>query len=213
MSSITFNMIAPNPLKGTRGPLEHAVRLKIISAAKDHFAKHGYSKASVADIARHAGFSKAYVYKFFDSKEAVGQALAAHILVDYLGRARAASSRGPTAMERMRLLLLEMIACMRELCADGSRLYEIVFDSMEHRWAPSLAYLGGLEEIARTIVMAGRTDGEFEDITPVEEVARAIMASIEVYFNPVLLRYRLNEMPQGANEVIDLLLRSLARRN
>ena len=36
-----------------------------------HFSRYGYEKTTVTDLAKAIGFSKAYIYKFFDSKQAV----------------------------------------------------------------------------------------------------------------------------------------------
>jgi AcrR family transcriptional regulator len=44
---------------------------KILATARRLFAKHGYDGCSVSDIARHAGMSKANIYWYFSSKEAL----------------------------------------------------------------------------------------------------------------------------------------------
>ena len=38
-------------------------------------ARYGYAKTSVSDLARAIGFSKAYIYRFFESKQAIGEAI------------------------------------------------------------------------------------------------------------------------------------------
>ena len=63
--------------EGQRGPSDHNVRDQIIVAANEHFAHFGYDKTTVADLAKAIGFSKAYVYKFFDSKQASAKPYAA----------------------------------------------------------------------------------------------------------------------------------------
>ena len=59
----------------TRGPAEHAVRDQIVKAAHEYFAHYGYAKTTVSDLARAVGFSKAYIYRFFESKQAIGEAI------------------------------------------------------------------------------------------------------------------------------------------
>ncbi|WAT05525.1 TetR/AcrR family transcriptional regulator [Rouxiella badensis] len=63
-----------------RGPALHERREQIIRAALDHFRHYGYSKTSVADLAKAIGVSSAYVYKFFESKQAIGEAVCMHSL-------------------------------------------------------------------------------------------------------------------------------------
>ena len=69
MSAITSN--APQ----SRGPADHNVREQIVEAAGEHFSRYGYEKTTVSDLAKAIGFSKAYIYKFFDSKQAIGEAI------------------------------------------------------------------------------------------------------------------------------------------
>ena len=44
------------------------------------FHWYGYDKTTVSDLAKAIGFSKAYIYKFFDSKQAIGEAICARTL-------------------------------------------------------------------------------------------------------------------------------------
>lgn len=62
-------------LCGLRGPTDHCIRDQIVSAANEHFSHYGYGKTTVSDLAKAIGFSKAYIYKFFDSKQAIGEAI------------------------------------------------------------------------------------------------------------------------------------------
>jgi AcrR family transcriptional regulator len=64
----------------TRGPLDHSVREQIVEAAFEHFGHYGYEKTTVAELAKSIGFSKAYIYKFFDSKQAIGEVICANRL-------------------------------------------------------------------------------------------------------------------------------------
>ena len=65
-----------SPATPSRGPADHAVRDQIVDAAGEHFSRYGYAKTTVSDLAKSIGFSKAYIYKFFDSKQAIGEAIA-----------------------------------------------------------------------------------------------------------------------------------------
>jgi AcrR family transcriptional regulator len=56
------------------------IKESIILAAKDLFRKYGYHKTSVNEIAKKSRVAKATIYKYFDSKEQVLDA----ILMDYL---------------------------------------------------------------------------------------------------------------------------------
>jgi AcrR family transcriptional regulator len=73
---MTKNMNVPP----SRGPLDHSVREQIVEAAFEHFGHYGYEKTTVAELAKSIGFSKSYIYKFFDSKQAIGEVICANRL-------------------------------------------------------------------------------------------------------------------------------------
>ncbi|MFX8832890.1 TetR family transcriptional regulator, partial [Acinetobacter baumannii] len=51
---------------------EGSVREQLIAAAEVHFARYGYAKTTLVDLARAVGFSKTYFYRFFASKQEIG---------------------------------------------------------------------------------------------------------------------------------------------
>jgi TetR/AcrR family transcriptional regulator len=48
--------------------LPEARRLQILNGAMQAFAEHGYDKCSMADVAEHAGVSKALLFHYFNTK-------------------------------------------------------------------------------------------------------------------------------------------------
>src|SRR5258706_13944502 len=67
---------------GQRGPAEHERREQILRAAGEHFRHYGYRKTTVADLAKAIGLSSAYIYKFFDSKQAIGESVCIQCMTD-----------------------------------------------------------------------------------------------------------------------------------
>lgn len=65
-------------------------RKRVLDAAKVVFARYGFRKASMEDIAREAGVSRPALYQWFGNKRAVFQALAEAIAAEALGAADAA---------------------------------------------------------------------------------------------------------------------------
>lgn len=195
---------------GHRGPGEHNIRQQIVEAAEAHFSRYGYNKTTVSDLAKAIGFSKAYIYKFFDSKQAIGQAICAQTLERLLAQAQAAVAEGKTATEKMRRLFNAIVAASSELFFDDQKLYEIAMHSVLDKWPSCTAYCGALEQIVRDIVTEGRASGEFERKTPLDETGRAIMQAMESFHNPVMLQHKLDSLPDRPVEVVNLILRSLA---
>ncbi|EJL35446.1 TetR/AcrR family transcriptional regulator [Novosphingobium sp. AP12] len=206
MTEETFDTLAV----GHRGPGDHAIREQIVEAAEAHFSRYGYNKTTVSDLAKAIGFSKAYVYKFFDSKHAIGQAICAKTLEGLLGQAQEAVRSADTATEKMRRFFSAIVTSSAELFFDDQKLYEIATHSVVEKWPSCMAYCAALEQIVREIVLEGRASGEFERKTPLDETASAIMKAMESFHNPVMLQYQLDSIPDGSTEVVNLILRSLA---
>uniref|UniRef100_UPI0016543AFB TetR/AcrR family transcriptional regulator n=1 Tax=Enterobacter agglomerans TaxID=549 RepID=UPI0016543AFB len=82
---------------GTRGPAGHNVRDQIVDAAMQHFAHYGYEKTTVSDLARAIGFSKAYIYKFFESKQAIGEVICSTRLAMIMQPVEVAIADAPVA--------------------------------------------------------------------------------------------------------------------
>jgi len=82
---------------------------KILEAALNCFAQHGYSATRIRDIAERAEVSEAALYRHYESKEAVAQALFAEYLQEYSARLQqvATSQQPPQAklQEVVRLCL------------------------------------------------------------------------------------------------------------
>ena len=74
----------------SRGPADHEVRDQIVAAATEHFSRYGYEKTTVSDLAKTIGFSKAYIYKFFESKQAIGEHICGNCLRQIETEVRAA---------------------------------------------------------------------------------------------------------------------------
>jgi AcrR family transcriptional regulator len=71
MPGIASNRVAPPHYQGqapTR-PRSEAKRSRIIEAATQHFADHGYHAARVGDIAIALGIAKGSIFQHFGSKD------------------------------------------------------------------------------------------------------------------------------------------------
>lgn len=88
----------------SRGPLDHSVREQIVEAAFEHFGHYGYEKTTVAELAKSIGFSKSYIYKFFDSKQAIGEVICANRLSLIMEAVHSAIADAPSASEKLRRL-------------------------------------------------------------------------------------------------------------
>lgn len=201
---------SPSPQPRTRGPAEHAIRDQIVQAADEHFRHYGYAKTTVSDLAKAIGFSKAYIYKFFDSKQAIGEAICSSCLEGILSEAQASSSQGGSASDKLRRLFRSIVdSGVRQLFEDR-RLHDIAAYAALEKWNSGIAYQDRLTDMVREILLEGRQTGEFERKTPLDETCRAIGYAMEPFVHPLMLEKNFDTLPDSLNEVIGLILRSLA---
>jgi AcrR family transcriptional regulator len=195
---------------GQRGPVDHSIRDQIIEAADEHFSHYGYGKTTVADLAKAIGFSKAYIYKFFDSKQAIGEAICSRCLGSIVASVQESIAEGKGATDKFRRLFKTITSLSCELFFNDRKLYDIAAFSAAEKWPSSEAYVETLAAMLAEIIQEGRTSGEFERKTPIDETVRAIIHVLQPFMSPVMLQYNLDAVPDGANEVASLVLRSLA---
>lgn len=193
-----------------RGPSEHSVRAQIVDAATQHFGRFGYEKTTVSDLAKAIGFSKAYIYKFFDSKQAIGEVICTNRLAMIMEIVNSAIADAPTASEKLRRLFRALVEAGSDLFFHDRKLYDIAAVANRDQWPSAAAHEQRLHQLIPQIILEGRQSGEFERKTPLDEVAHAIYLVMRPYISPVQLQYNLEEAPSSAVLLSALILRSMA---
>src|SRR5579859_6402570 len=113
------------PSAPARGPADHDVRDQIVAAATEHFSRYGYEKTTVSDLAKAIGFSKAYIYKFFESKQAIGEMICANCLHEIETDVRAAMAEADLPSEKLRRMFKGFTEATLRLLFRDRKLYEI----------------------------------------------------------------------------------------
>jgi AcrR family transcriptional regulator len=193
-----------------RGPAEHVVRDQIVEAAHEHFAHYGYAKTTVADLAREIGFSKAYIYRFFESKQAIGEAIVCECLDEIFTKAREAVESGRDAHDKLRKFAKTVTSGTVDVAFNDRKIYEVATYASSENWAPVQAYVERLLALLEEILKEGRESGQFERKTPIDETCRAIYYALLPFIDPVFLQRSIDLLPDAETEVINLILRSLA---
>lgn len=197
---------APQP----RGPSDHDVRDQIVEAATEYFGLYGYEKTTVSDLAKAIGFSKAYIYKFFDSKQAIGEVICSNRLNAIMAAVDAAVAGVPSAPERLRRVFKALVEAGSELFFDDRKLYDIARTSAAEAWPSARAYEEHIKALVLQIVRDGREAGEFERKTPLDEASSAIYLVMRPFINPLLLQHNLDNAAEATTQLSGLILRSLS---
>jgi len=194
----------------TRGPADHNVRDQIVEAAEAHFSHYGYDKTTVSDLANAIGFSKAYIYKFFDSKQGIGEAICAKTLNAIVTAVEEAVAGGSTPTEKFRGIFKSLVSTGVSLFFNDRKLYDIAAHSAGEGWPSARAYAERIRQILMEVVREGRENGEFERKTPLDETVNAIYLVMQPYVNPLLLQHNLEVAEEAPVQLSSLVLRSLA---
>lgn len=137
------------------------VRSQILSTAERLFRSYGYGKTTVADIARECGMSPANVYRFFESKAAVNEAITEMLLEAQEEYARTIAAEQRPVADRLRKLLLEMHGYTLERYLNESAVHELCAKAMDEQWGVIEAHIQRMRSIARSLVEEGMKNGEF----------------------------------------------------
>jgi AcrR family transcriptional regulator len=201
----------PIPLPVTRGPVEHERREQIVAAACEHFAAHGYGKTSVAELAKSIGVSSAYVYRFFDSKQSIGEAVCSLKLARIAQRLFDLEGERRTPTEKLRRFYGVLMESGYELFIEQRHMHELVAGAVSQDWVAVANHRKAIRAVLQRIVIDGRERGEFECDTPLDEVVLALGQAAVPFAHPALLAQReLKELRKSAAAVAGLVVRSLA---
>ncbi|WP_186829723.1 TetR/AcrR family transcriptional regulator [Xanthomonas campestris] len=204
-----MNKASSYPVSG-RGPADHDVRDQIVNAATEHFSRYGYEKTAVSDLAKSIGFSKAYIYKFFESKQAIGEMICSNCLRQIEDEVRAAVDETDSPPEKLRRMFKVIVEASLRLFFQDRKLYEIAASAATERWQSVVAYEERVQTLLQEILQQGRQSGDFERKTPLDEATRALYVLIRPYTNPVLMQHSLDVIDEVPGLLSGLVLRSLS---
>ncbi|WP_308365813.1 MULTISPECIES: TetR/AcrR family transcriptional regulator [unclassified Microbulbifer] len=194
----------------SRGPADHDVRDQVVAAATEYFSRYGYQKTTVSDLAKAIGFSKAYIYKFFESKQAIGEMICANCLREIETEVRAAVDEADRPPEKLRRMFKAIVEASLRLFFEDRKLYEIAAAAASEGWQAARAYEERVQQLLQDILQEGRQAGDFERKTPLDETAAAIYLVIRPYLNPLLLQHSFDYTEEAPAQLSGLVLRSLS---
>ncbi|CAM2197457.1 TetR/AcrR family transcriptional regulator [Paraburkholderia sp. A1RI_3L] len=198
------------PAQPSRGPTDHEVRAQIVDAAMEYFSRYGYEKTTVSDLAKEIGFSKAYIYKFFDSKQAIGEVICANRLAIIVAAVNEAVADASSATEKFRRMFKVLVVSGSQLFFQDRKLYDIASVAAASPWPSVKGYEAQIRQLLSDILRLGRETGEFERKTPLDETVNAIFLVMKPYFNPLLLQYNFDSAEEATTQLASLVLRSLS---
>jgi AcrR family transcriptional regulator len=127
--------------------MQEESKSKIISAALERFAQHGYEGTSVRMIAQHAGVSQGLLYNYFESKEHLLQEIMA-LGMGYIANRFEVIPQEDPPMQQLETLLRELSVELQTQAAFWRVFYSL-------RYLPAFHTLLGGEIIRHTNLLRG----------------------------------------------------------
>ena len=164
-----------------------ALRCRIMGIAEQLFREMGYRKTTVADIAAALRMSPGNVYRFFPSKKALNEAVAARLLAEIEAELAAIAARTEaTAADRMRDLIRVMNGMSTERFTRERRMHEMVEVAMAESWPVIHRHIGQVDAILCGLVAEGTRAGEFR-VRDATVAARCVQSAIMRFCHPALI--------------------------
>ena len=189
-------------------------RERIMATAEALFRRLGFAKTAVADIAAELHMSPANVYRFFDSKNAIVEAICRRCLSEVEEKAWAVARSKAAAAARLERLILEILAYHKENLVTEHRVNEMVVAAIEQNWDTIRAHKDAVRNVVELILRDGIEAGEFERVDP-RETAELIMRSVVPFTHPLVVGQCLEEgddLEAQARASVRFLLRAITPR-
>jgi AcrR family transcriptional regulator len=200
MSNEISHMTAPAAAPEAPTPRAEATRRRIEEAAERLFRTLGYQKTAVADIARELGMSPANVYRFFPSKSAINEAIAARML-GVLGEEIEAIARGPgAAPDRLRRILSAMFERKLEAFFAERRLHDMVTAAITEHWGVIAHHLRVVHGAIRRVLEDGMASGDFAR-SDAAATAHTVMHAMVAWNHPALVEGCIAQKGQTPEEL------------
>ena len=191
--------------------IEGDTRERILEVAERLFRQIGYLKTTVGDIAKELKMSPANVYRFFESKKAIHQAVARSLMGEVELEAQRIVARPGPVLERFRELLTTIHRMNSERYVGDSKLHEMVEIAMEESWEVCVAHIQGITEAIGRVIAQGVESGEFEP-TDIPLAAMCTCHALVAYFHPQMIAQNQKKPHPSIDQMIDFLLAGLATR-
>jgi len=187
-------------------------RDRILQAAVDVFAEHGYFNARVADIARKADVADGTIYLYFKSKEQILMAALEHAFALFLRIANQELqeiSDPPAKLKRLAELHLSSLASNRGLA--------MVFQTELRQSAKFLSefshkHLASYFDLIRSIVREGQEAGVFRKQVSDKIAANCFFGAIDAMVTSWLLSERDYPLAAAADALVDVILTGMEER-
>lgn len=190
-------------------------RERIVDVGERLIRHFGHRKTTVADIASDLRTSRASLYRFFPTKDAIDQDVCARVVDRALEAVRVVATGEETAAARLAALVEQLHRQTVVRAKDEPHLHQLFVKAIEQDWGVATRYFAEATRLIEIVVRKGLNDGDFDVSDPVE-AARCFAMSIIPFIHPgfvhqVILKHR--DMSSARDAQVQFLIASLRGRH
>ncbi|HWA42135.1 MAG TPA: TetR family transcriptional regulator [Hypericibacter adhaerens] len=163
------------------------MRERILDAAEAQLRRHGPAKTTVSDVARALGMSHANVYRHFESKAALQDAVAERWLSKVSDPLDAFVTRKGAAARRLEGWVQALAEAKRRKVLEDPELFAAYHAVAEAAREVVAGHLATLLRQVTAIIADGIRDGEFKVKDPAQ-AARAVLSATIRFHHPHMVR-------------------------
>ncbi|WP_440637817.1 TetR/AcrR family transcriptional regulator [Bradyrhizobium sp. PUT101] len=192
--------------------IEGDTRDRILEVAERLFRQIGYQKTTVGDIAKELRMSPANVYRFFESKKAIHQAVARSLMGEVELEARRIVAKPGPVRERFRELLTTIHRMNTERYVGDNKLHEMVEIAMQEDWQVCVNHMECIAGFVGQIIAQGVASGEFE-APDLQLASLCACTAMMRFFHPQMIAQCATKPGPTIDQMIDFVIAGLSPRH
>ena len=192
--------------------IEGDTRDRILEVAERLFRQIGYQKTTVGDIAKELKMSPANVYRFFESKKAIHQAVARSLMGEVELEAQRIVTRPGPVPERFRELLTTIHRMNTERYVGDNKLHEMVEIAMQEDWQVCVNHMECIAGVVGQMIAQGVASGEFE-ARDLQLASLCACTAMMRFFHPQMIAQCATKPGPTIDQMIDFVIAGLSPRH
>ncbi|WP_051439016.1 TetR/AcrR family transcriptional regulator [Ciceribacter selenitireducens] len=189
-------------------------RERILQVAERLIRRFGHQKTTMANIAWELGTSRATLYRYFRTKEALEEQVCAREASRTLRHLRDILLDEDASIERLRVLLLEMGRQTSSRMALEPHLHQLFVEAFRNQWHVAIEYLRQVRALIEDVVARGQADETFVP-DDAGKTTKFIFGTMIVFVNPgltELLKLEDAALSMDLATQVQSLVESIARK-
>lgn len=161
-------------------------REDILDAAERLIRRFGHTKTSMEDIAKAIGTSRANVYRFFPTKDAVEEGVCARIGTAALQSAFMAIRPEDSASQQLSVALMTLGEHAASRMMTETQMHRMFAAGFQRKGGAADSYLRAVLSLIESVILLGVASGEFRP-TDSRQTSRFVLTSMLTFIHPGLL--------------------------